>query len=101
LKRKIITGKLWRYEKNWRLKGEGLVGITRGFMYAGASRVLASLWKVDDAGTAELMGRFYKGIFKDHLPPAAALQKAQMGMWKQKRWSSPYYWAGFVLQGQW
>ena len=83
------------------IKGEGLVGITRGFMYAGASRVLASLWKVDDAGTAELMGRFYKGIFKDNLQPAAALQKAQVEMWKQKRWSSPYYWAGFVLQGQW
>ena len=83
------------------IKGEGLVGITRGFMYAGASRVLASLWKVDDAGTAELMGSFYKGIFKDNLQPAAALQKAQVEMWKQKRWSSPYYWAGFVLQGQW
>src|SRR5579859_5698664 len=83
------------------VKGEGLVGITRGFMYAGASRVLASLWKVDDAATAHLMGTFYKGIFKDNLQPAAALQRAQMEMWKQKRWSSPYYWAGFVLQGQW
>jgi CHAT domain-containing protein/Tfp pilus assembly protein PilF len=82
------------------VRGEGLLGITRGFMYAGASRVMASLWKVDDAATAELMGRFYKGIFKDNLQPAAALQKAQVEMWKQKRWSSPYYWAGFVLQGQ-
>jgi len=83
------------------IKGEGLVGITRGFMYAGASRVLASLWKVDDAATAELMGRFYKGMFKDNLSPATALQRAQVEMAKQKRWRSPYYWAGFVLQGEW
>ncbi len=83
------------------VKGEGLVGITRGFMYAGASRVLASLWNVDDATTAHLMGTFYKGIFKDNLQPGAALQRAQVEMWKQKRWSSPYYWAGFVLQRQW
>ena len=56
------------------IQGEGLVGITRGFMYAGASRVVASLWKVDDAATAELMGKFYEGILKDRLRPATALQ---------------------------
>jgi CHAT domain-containing protein/Tfp pilus assembly protein PilF len=83
------------------VRAEGLVGITRGFMYAGASRVVASLWKVDDAATAELMGSFYKGIFKDHLSPAAALQRAQVEMWNEKRWSAPYYWAGFVLEGEW
>lgn len=83
------------------IKGEGLVGMTRGFMYAGASRVMASLWKVDDAATAELMKRFYQGMLKDGLEPAAALQRAQAKMWEQKRWKSPYYWAGFVLQGQW
>jgi CHAT domain-containing protein/Tfp pilus assembly protein PilF len=83
------------------IKGEGLIGITRGFMYAGASRVVASLWKVDDAATAELMGRFYQGILKEGLQPAAALRKAQVEMWRQKRWSFPYYWAGFLMQGQW
>src|SRR5258708_2566266 len=83
------------------IQGEGLVGITRGFMYAGASRVVASLWKVDDAATAELMGKFYEGILKDRLHPAAALKKAQVEMRKKKRWSSPYYWAGFVMQGEW
>jgi CHAT domain-containing protein/Tfp pilus assembly protein PilF len=83
------------------VQGEGLVGLTRGFMYAGASRVVASVWKVDDAATAEMMGKFYSGILKDHLPPAAALKRAQVQMWKQKRWSSPFYWAGFVMQGEW
>lgn len=83
------------------IKGEGLIGITRGFMYAGASRVVASLWKVDDAATAELMERFYEGILKEGLHPAAALRKAQLEMWRQKRWSFPYYWAGFLMQGQW
>ena len=83
------------------IKGEGLIGITRGFMYAGASRVVTSLWKVDDAATAELMGKFYRGMLREGLQPAAALRNAQIEMWKQKRWSSPYFWAGFVMQGQW
>jgi CHAT domain-containing protein/Tfp pilus assembly protein PilF len=83
------------------IQGEGLVGLTRGFMYAGASRVMASLWSVDDVATAELMGRFYKAMEKDGLRPAAALRKAQIEMWKQKDWNSPYYWAAFQLQGEW
>ncbi|HLG14935.1 MAG TPA: CHAT domain-containing protein [Blastocatellia bacterium] len=83
------------------IKGEGLIGLTRGFMYAGAARVAASLWKVDDKATAELMKRFYRGMIRDGLRPAAALQSAQAEMWKQKRWKSPYYWAAFVLQGEW
>jgi CHAT domain-containing protein len=83
------------------IKGEGLVGLTRGFMYAGAARVMASLWKVDDRATAELMKQFYQGMVKDNLRPAAALRAAQVQMWKQQRWSEPYYWAAFVLQGEW
>jgi len=83
------------------IKGEGLVGLTRGFMYAGAKRVVASLWQVDDLATAGLMKRFYQGMLKDGLPPAAALRAAQIEMSKQKRWSAPYYWAGFVIQGEW
>ena len=83
------------------IKGEGMVGLTRGFMYAGAARVAASLWKVDDAATAELMMRFYRGILRERQRPAVALQTAQIEMWKQKRWQSPYYWAAFVLQGEW
>jgi CHAT domain-containing protein/Tfp pilus assembly protein PilF len=83
------------------ISGEGLVGLTRGFMYAGASRVVASLWKVSDAGTATLMTSFYTAMEKDHLPPAAALRAAQISMWKQKRWNFPYYWAAFQIQGEW
>jgi CHAT domain-containing protein len=83
------------------IKGEGLVGLTRGFMYAGAARVMASLWKVDDRATAELMNRFYQGMIRDGLRPAAALRAAQVAMWKQQRWQEPYYWAAFALQGEW
>src|SRR5262249_37060547 len=78
------------------VKGEGLVGLTRGFMYAGAARVVASLWSVRDQATAELMKRFYQGMLKEGLRPAAALRAAQVSMWKEGRWEAPYYWAGFV-----
>jgi CHAT domain-containing protein len=84
------------------IKGEGLVGLTRGFMYAGAARVVASLWQVDDVATAELMSLFYQGVLKKNLPPATALRAAQVHMWKQKRWQEdPYFWGAFQLQGEW
>jgi CHAT domain-containing protein len=83
------------------IKGEGLVGLTRGFMYAGARRVLVSLWNVNDKATAELMQRFYRRMLKDNQSPAAALQAAQVEMWQQKQWQSPYYWAAFTMQGDW
>lgn len=83
------------------VKGEGLVGLTRGFMYAGAPRVVASLWKVSDRATAELMRRFYEKMVKEGLRPAAALRLAQVSMLKEKQWKAPYYWAGFVIQGEW
>jgi CHAT domain-containing protein/tetratricopeptide (TPR) repeat protein len=84
------------------IKGEGLVGLTRGFMYAGAARVVASLWQVDDVATAELMSLFYQGILKKNLPPAAALRAAQVQMWKEKRWQQdPYFWGAFQVQGEW
>jgi CHAT domain-containing protein/uncharacterized protein HemY len=82
------------------VRGEGLIGITRGFMYAGAAGVVASLWKVDDEATAELMKHFYRALFKKGLAPAAALRDAQLELAKNPRWQSPYYWAGFVIQGQ-
>jgi CHAT domain-containing protein/lipopolysaccharide biosynthesis regulator YciM len=81
------------------VKGEGLIGLTRGFMYAGAASVMASLWKVDDEATAEFMKHFYRTMLKEGRPPAAALREAQLSIWQQKRWRAPYYWAAFVLQG--
>ena len=83
------------------IKGEGLVGLTRGFMYAGAARVVVSLWNVNDKATAELMAKFYEKMLKQGQRPAAALRAAQVEMWKQKQWQSPYYWAAFTMQGEW
>lgn len=83
------------------MKGEGLVSLTRGFMYAGAPRVVVSLWGVSDSATTELMVRFYQGMLKEGRPPAAALRAAQLSLMNDKRWASPYYWAPFVLQGEW
>jgi hypothetical protein len=83
------------------VRGEGLVGLTHGFMYAGAARVVASLWQVDDAATAELMGEFYRAMLVEGMRPAEALRAAQVRMWQQNRWRSPYYWAAFTLQGEW
>jgi CHAT domain-containing protein/tetratricopeptide (TPR) repeat protein len=82
------------------VKGEGLVGLVRGFMYAGTPRVVASLWKVDDEATAELMARFYREMLQAGRSPAAALREAQVSMWRQRRWRTPYYWAAFVMQGE-
>jgi CHAT domain-containing protein len=82
------------------VRGEGLVGLVRGFMYAGSSRVVASLWKVDDDATAELMTHFYREMLQEQKSPAAALRAAQIAMWQQRRWHAPYYWAAFVLQGE-
>ena len=81
------------------IKGEGLVGLTRAFMYAGVPRVVASLWEVSDLATAELMKKFYGAMFQRGLPPAAALRTAQLEMSKDRRWNSPYYWAGFQITG--
>lgn len=84
------------------IQGEGLVGLTRGFIYAGAPRVVASLWKVNDKASAELMKNFYEAMLsRERLRPAAALRAAQIKMWKQSRWNFPYYWAAFLLQGEW
>ncbi|MBI4909423.1 MAG: CHAT domain-containing protein [Acidobacteria bacterium] len=83
------------------IKGEGLIGLTRGFLYAGAPRVVATLWKVDDRTTAEVMKRFYQSMLANGERPAAALRSAQISMWKTKGWDVPYHWAAFTLQGEW
>ena len=83
------------------IKGEGLVGLTRGFMYAGAPRVIASLWQIDDRASAEFMKRFYQELLGKNVRPAAALRAAQVSMHNDKRWNAPHYWAAFTLQGEW
>lgn len=82
------------------VRGEGLVGLSRGFIYAGASSVVATLWKVDDRATTQLMTQFYKGLFEEGLTSAAALRKAQLSLWQQPRYKAPFYWAAFELQGE-
>jgi CHAT domain-containing protein len=82
------------------IRGEGLVGLTRGFIYAGSKSVVASLWKVDDRATAVLMKHFYGKMLHDGLTPAAALRSAKEIVRKQPGWSAPYFWAGFVIQGE-
>ncbi len=81
------------------VRGEGLVGLTRGFMYAGASSVVASLWKVDDEATAELMRHFYSNLLQKGMSPADALREAQNSIRQRPEWSAPYFWAAFTLQG--
>ncbi|HSE19264.1 MAG TPA: CHAT domain-containing tetratricopeptide repeat protein [Pyrinomonadaceae bacterium] len=81
--------------------GEGLEGLTRAFMYAGARRVVVSLWNVNDKATASLMQRLYAGMLRGDKTPAAALRAAQIEMLRTRQWQSPYFWAAFVMQGEW
>lgn len=83
------------------IRGEGLVGLTRGFMYAGVPRVVASLWQVEDRVTADLMEHFYQAMLKDRQTVARALRQAQLAIAEDSKRSDPYFWAAFVLQGDW
>ena len=85
------------------VKGEGIVGLTRAFMFAGAPRVICSLWKVDDGATKALMIKFYE-LWNPQdgskgLGAAEALKKAQAFVRAQEQWQHPYYWAAWVLWG--
>jgi CHAT domain-containing protein/Tfp pilus assembly protein PilF len=83
-----------------RIGGEGLVGLSHAFFRAGASRLLVSLWRVDDRAAPELMDRFYQGFLNEGLEPAEALRRAQLALRQDPRWQRPYFWAGWVLQGE-
>ncbi|MCT7958528.1 CHAT domain-containing tetratricopeptide repeat protein [Laspinema palackyanum] len=83
------------------IRGEGLVGLTRGFMYAGTPRLVVSLWNVDDQATAELMSSFYGKLLSQQMTPAQALREAQLEMLASDDRKSPYFWAAFTLQGEW
>jgi len=79
--------------------GEGVIGLTRGFVNAGADAVVASLWKVHDRATSALMSHFYRFLVQDRRGPAKALRKAQRELQKTTRWAAPYFWAGFTVTG--
>ncbi|RMH23213.1 MAG: CHAT domain-containing protein [Acidobacteria bacterium] len=83
------------------VRGEGLIGLSRGFFYAGVPRLVASLWQVEDRTTAELMERFYRALLADGLAPPAALRRAQLELRRQPAWRDPFHWAAFVAQGEW
>ncbi|MBR8840938.1 MAG: CHAT domain-containing protein, partial [Stigonema ocellatum SAG 48.90 = DSM 106950] len=83
------------------IQGEGLVGLTRGLMYAGGERLVVSLWQVSDEGTSMLMQEFYKEMLLNGKSPNVALRAAQLKMWNQQQWRSPYYWAAFTFLGEW
>ncbi|MBW4497169.1 MAG: CHAT domain-containing protein [Oscillatoria princeps RMCB-10] len=83
------------------VSGEGLVGLTRGFMYAGARRVVVSLWSVNDVATSEVMAKFYQKLLNQGKNPILALREAQLEMFNSGQWKSPYYWAAFTVQGDW
>ncbi|MEM1171035.1 MAG: CHAT domain-containing tetratricopeptide repeat protein [Cyanobacteria bacterium P01_H01_bin.35] len=84
-----------------KIRGEGLVSLTRGFMYAGAKRVVVSLWKVADNSTSELMENYYHKILETGKNPVEAMRKTQLEMLSSEQWKAPYYWAPFVVQGEW
>jgi CHAT domain-containing protein/Tfp pilus assembly protein PilF len=83
------------------VRGEGLLGLARGFMYAGAPRVVASLWRVADAATTDLMSSFYQALLGSHVPASEALRSAKLRLMRNPLRSTPYYWAGFSLEGDW
>ena len=83
------------------IRGEGPIGLARGFMYAGVPRVVASLWQVDDIATAELMKRFYRGMLRAGAAARGGVACRTAGARRHSRWRSPYFWAPFVMQGDW
>jgi CHAT domain-containing protein len=81
------------------IRGEGLVGLPQAFLYAGAARVVVSLWKVQDRSTARLFESFYRRLLEERETPSAALRGAQMEQWQTQ--PRGYQWAAFVAQGRW
>ncbi|BAZ31025.1 TPR domain protein [Cylindrospermum sp. NIES-4074] len=83
------------------VQGEGLMGLTRGLMYAGARTAVVSLWQVNDTATSKLMPQFYTAMLQQKVSPTVALRESQLKLWQQEAWRNPYYWAAFTLQGEW
>ena len=85
------------------VSGEGMLSLSRAFLEGGASHVIGTLWKVEDAATAQLVSQFYSNLVDDSLAISIALQKAQLTTYQNRDndWRDPYFWAGFQLQGGW
>jgi len=83
------------------VRGEGMIGVSRGFLYAGSNRIVASLWKVDDSATAEFMKLFYQNHLQKEMSASASLRQAKIDLKKIPRYNSPFYWSAFVLIGDW
>jgi tetratricopeptide (TPR) repeat protein len=99
---RLVTLSACRSAAGSPLPGEGLVSLTRGFQYAGAASVLATLWDVDDRSTASWMEEFYRALLRRKESPAAAARSASASLaGSRPEWAHPYYWAGFVVQGEW
>jgi CHAT domain-containing protein/Tfp pilus assembly protein PilF len=83
------------------IRGEGLVSLTRGFMYAGAERLVVSLWAVADRSTSEFMQDYYGKILENSANPATAMRETQLEMLQSDQYNAPYFWSPFVFQGEW
>lgn len=81
------------------VRGEGLLSLNNAFLQSGAKTVMASLWKVEDAATLELMKHFYEAMASDKLTPSQALRQAQIRLRANPQYKSPFYWAAFTVQG--
>lgn len=100
----LIVLSACRTARGQEVRGEGVVGLARAFQSAGASRVIVSLWDVDDKATSVLMRAFYRNVFNGRLNYAAALRQARIAMLSDPghpEWATPYYWAPFIIQGEW
>lgn len=81
------------------VKGEGLMSLNNAFLQTGAKTVVASLWKVEDGATLELMKNFYGAMANENLTPSEALRRAQIKLRGNPQYKSPFYWAAFTVQG--
>lgn len=96
----LVTLSACNTGRGMELSGEGLLGLTSAFQYAGARSIVASLWNVDDFQTMQLMTEFYREL-RNKSSKDEALQAAQLRLIRSKGASAPYYWAGFAMFGDW
>jgi CHAT domain-containing protein len=81
--------------------GEGIDGLSRAFLYAGAHSVMGTLWNAEDSSASDFMQKFYTRYLHDHLSAPSALRAAQLALVSGGAYRAPWYWAGFILEGDW